>query len=68
MQRLQLPIIRYQIRAAVDEEYQHESRLEHKAVFDSIINADPDAAESNMRMHLRKAAGRILKLSPTFRN
>ncbi|MBO9356293.1 FCD domain-containing protein [Bordetella petrii] len=67
MKRLQLPVIRFQVRATLDEVYRQESRTEHRAVFDAIVREDPDAAEACMRTHLRNAAHRIFERSPTTR-
>ena len=67
MKRLQLPVIRFQVRAALDEDYRNESRREHHAVYEAVIQPDPDAAEMAMRQHLRNAAQRIFEGSPIFR-
>lgn len=60
MKRLQLPIIRFQIRASVDEDYRNASRAEHEAVIAAVLNGDSDLAESAMKAHLRQASERTL--------
>ena len=60
MKRLQLPIIRFQIRASVDEDYRNASRAEHEDVIEAILSGDPDRAESAMKAHLRQASERTL--------
>jgi DNA-binding GntR family transcriptional regulator len=65
MKRLQLPVLRVQIRVMLDERYRNESRNEHRAVLEAIIGHDPDAAEAAMRAHLRNAAHRIFEQPST---
>ncbi len=60
MKRLQLPIIRFQIRASVDEDYRKASRAEHEAVINAVLNGDSDLAELEMKTHLRQASERTL--------
>ncbi len=60
MKRLQLPIIRFQIRASVDEAYRKASRTEHEAVINAVLNGDSDLAELEMKKHLRQASERTL--------
>jgi DNA-binding GntR family transcriptional regulator len=60
MKRLQLPIIRFQIRASVDEDYRNASRAEHEDVIEAILSGDSDRAELAMKAHLRQASERTL--------
>lgn len=67
MKRLQLPIVRYQIRAGLDEHYRNQSRQEHQSVVNAILNGDPELADLHMREHLRRASARIqAKKTPTY--
>jgi len=61
MKQLQLAVIRFQVRAMLDEAYRQQSRVEHHAVFEAVVSGDPDAAEAAMRTHLRNAAHRIFE-------
>jgi DNA-binding GntR family transcriptional regulator len=56
MRQLQLPLIRFQIRASIDDSYRDASRLEHEAVGQAILEGAADKAERLMRQHLRQAA------------
>jgi DNA-binding GntR family transcriptional regulator len=67
MKRLQLPIIRYQIRASVDEEYRNASRAEHEVVIAAILSGDSDRAESAMKAHLRQASERTLSRANIYK-
>lgn len=60
MRQLQLPLVRFQIRASIDDSYRDASRLEHEAVGKAILEGNADKAERLMRQHLRKAAKRVL--------
>ena len=60
MRQLQLPLVRLQIRASVDDSYREASRREHDAVGRAIIVGNPDKAELLMRRHLRRAAQRVM--------
>jgi len=67
MKRLQLPIIRFQIRASVDEDYRRASRTEHEAVIAAVLNADSDHAEAAMKAHLRQASERTLSRANIYK-
>lgn len=67
MKRLQLPIIRYQIRASVDEDYRNASRAEHEAVIAAVLSGDSDRAESAMKAHLRQASERTLSRANIYK-
>lgn len=67
MKRLQLPIIRYQIRASVDEAYRNASRLEHDAVIQAILSGCYEQAESAMKAHLRQASERTLARAEIYK-
>lgn len=60
MRQLQLPLVRFQIRASIDDSYRDASRLEHEAVGQAILEGNADRAEGLMRQHLRQAAKRVL--------
>jgi DNA-binding GntR family transcriptional regulator len=61
MRQLQLPLVRFQIRASIDDEYREASRREHDAVGQAILRGDAPQAEMLMRRHLRQAAVRVIK-------
>lgn len=67
MKRLQLPIIRYQIRASVDEDYRNASRAEHEIVIAAVLSGDSDRAESAMKAHLRQASERTLSRANIYK-
>ena len=60
MRQLQLPLIRFQIRASIDDAYRESSRQEHDAVGTAILRGDAQKAEKLMRMHLRRASERVM--------
>lgn len=60
MRQLQLPLIRFQIRAFVDDNYRERSREEHDRIGQAILRPDPAAAETLMRAHLKQASERFL--------
>lgn len=60
MRQLQLPLVRFQIRASIDDSYRDASRLEHEWVGKAILEGDANGAEEMMRRHLRQAAKRVL--------
>ena len=67
MKRLQLPIIRFQIRASVDEDYRHSSRAEHEAVIQAVLSGDSDRSEAAMKAHLRQASERTLSRANIYK-
>lgn len=67
MKRLQLPIIRFQIRASVDEDYRNASRAEHETVIAAVLSGDSDRAESAMKAHLRQASERTLSRANIYK-
>lgn len=60
MRQLQLPLVRFQIRASIDDAYRAASRREHEAVGLAISQGNAAQAESLMRRHLRQAADRVI--------
>lgn len=60
MRQLQLPLIRFQIRASIDDAYRDSSREEHDAVGAAIMRGDAERAEKMMRTHLRRASDRVI--------
>jgi len=60
MRQLQLPLVRFQIRASIDDAYREASRREHEAVGQAILKGNATQAESLMRKHLRQAAARVI--------
>lgn len=60
MRQLQLPLIRFQIRASIDDAYRDASRNEHDAVGNAILRGDANRAEKLMRAHLKKASDRVI--------
>lgn len=63
LRQLRLPLVRLQIRAAIDEAYRHQSTREHAEVANALLAGDAQAAEAAMRSHLRGASDRILGLA-----
>lgn len=68
LRQLRLPLVRLQIRAAIDAEYRIQSAREHDEVVAALLAADPDAAENAMRRHLNAAGKRILFLAEQEKN
>jgi DNA-binding GntR family transcriptional regulator len=66
LKQAQLPIVRFQVRAALDEEHRARSRREHQSVADAVLDGNADAAEALMRSHLSQAFERILLRSDAF--
>jgi DNA-binding GntR family transcriptional regulator len=60
MRQLQLPLVRFQIRASIDDAYREASRREHQAVVQAVSKGNAAQAESLMRKHLRQAADRVI--------
>jgi DNA-binding GntR family transcriptional regulator len=66
IQQLQLPLLRYQIRGALDSNYLQKSRDEHAAIAAAILANDPKQAEKRMQRHLGQAAQRLMALPDLF--
>jgi DNA-binding GntR family transcriptional regulator len=60
MRQLQLPLVRFQIRASIDDAYREASRCEHLAVVQAVLKGNAAQAERLMRKHLRQAADRVI--------
>lgn len=58
--QLQLPLIRFQIRAFIDDHYKERSRKEHDLIAQAILSLDAASAEALMQTHLRNASERLL--------
>lgn len=63
LKQMRIPLARLHIRSAVDQGYREQSRREHDAVIAAIATGDAEAAEANMRRHLREAAARVLAMA-----
>lgn len=57
--QLQIPLLRAQIRASVNDRYKEESAGEHEVIARAICAGDALAAEQAMRAHIRAARLRI---------
>jgi DNA-binding GntR family transcriptional regulator len=64
--QLRLPLVRFQIRGALDQNYLEQSRREHSAIADAILKGDHKRAEKCMRQHLERASERLLNLPGLF--
>lgn len=59
---LQLPVMMIQVGRAMQPEHAERSHKDHVRIAEAILAANPDAAESAMRQHLRGSADWVLKL------
>lgn len=59
---LQLPIVMMQVGRAMQPEHAERSHKDHVRIAEAILAADPEAAESAMRQHLRGSADWVLRL------
>jgi DNA-binding GntR family transcriptional regulator len=66
IQQLQLPVVRYQIRGALDRAYLAKSREEHAGIAQALLKNDGRQAEKRMQEHLGRAADRLMSLPDLF--
>ena len=60
--RMQLPIVTFQVRQLLDIAELERSVQEHEAIAEAILAGRPDAADAAMRWHLRRSGLAILAL------
>jgi DNA-binding GntR family transcriptional regulator len=58
--RAQMPILRLQIRQAIDDGFWRRSYAEHRAIAKAVMAGRPDLAEEAMRRHLNEATERVM--------
>lgn len=66
LHELQLPLVRMQIRGAVDQDYVDQSRAEHAAIAEAMLSGDAAAAERLMQNHLKSACARLMAIPGPF--
>jgi DNA-binding GntR family transcriptional regulator len=60
--QLQLPLIRFQIRSALDQSYRDQSSQEHDRIIEAILAGDRARAGAAMHQHLKRAGKRVTLL------
>jgi DNA-binding GntR family transcriptional regulator len=68
LKQLQLPLVRFQLRGAIDQEHVEKSQREHAVIAKAILNNNAQQAETLMQQHLQLACDRMLEFPGVFPN